>query len=34
MIVDRLVHASIVGGMRLCKAMQDTYKHLDMAHLE
>ena len=34
MIADRLVHASVVDGMRLCKAAQDTFKHSDMAHLE
>lgn len=34
MIADRLVHASIVDGMRLAKAMTDTYKHSNMKHLE
>lgn len=34
MIADRLVHASIVDGMRLCKAVRDTFKHSDMDHLE
>jgi len=34
MIADRLVHASIVDGMLLCKAMQATFKHSDMGHLE
>jgi glycine C-acetyltransferase len=34
MIADRLVHASVVDGMRLCKAAQDTFKHSEMAHLE
>jgi glycine C-acetyltransferase len=34
MISDRLVHASIIDGIRLAKAMHDTYKHADMKHLE
>jgi len=34
MISDRLVHASIVDGMRLCKAQLYNYKHSNMAHLE
>jgi len=33
MIADRLVHASIVDGMRLAKAAYDTFKHGDMKHL-
>jgi len=34
MICDRLVHASLIDGIRLCKAAQDSFKHSDMAHLE
>ncbi|MCP5052681.1 MAG: glycine C-acetyltransferase [bacterium] len=34
MIADRLVHASVVDGIRLAKAHQDTYKHSNMTHLE
>ena len=34
MISDRLVHASIIDGMRLCGATHDTFKHSNMEHLE
>jgi glycine C-acetyltransferase len=33
-IADRLVHASIIDGIRLSKVQQDTFKHSDMIHLE
>ncbi len=34
MISDRLVHASIIDGMRLAPALHDTFKHSNMEHLE
>lgn len=34
MISDRLVHASIIDGIRLAPAIHDTFKHSDMKHLE
>ncbi len=34
MISDRLVHASIIDGIRLAPAMHDTFKHQNMEHLE
>ena len=34
MISDRLVHASIIDGIRLCSARHDTFKHSNMQHLE
>jgi glycine C-acetyltransferase len=34
MISDRLIHASLIDGVRLCSAMQDSFKHSNMEHLE
>ena len=33
-ISDALNHASIIDGIRLCKAQRAVYKHMDMADLE
>jgi len=34
MISDRLVHASVIDGIRLAPAQHDTFKHSNMDHLE
>jgi len=33
-IADRLVHASVIDGIKLCSAQYDSFKHMDMKHLE
>lgn len=34
MLSDELNHASIIDGIRLCKANKFRYKHMDMQDLE
>jgi glycine C-acetyltransferase len=33
-ISDRLIHASLIDGIKLCSAQRDSYKNADAAHLE
>ncbi len=33
-LTDKLNHASIIDGVRLCKAKRSVYEHMDMADLE
>jgi glycine C-acetyltransferase len=32
-IPDKLIHASLIDGIRLCKAERDIYEHMDMGQL-
>ncbi len=34
LIPDKLIHASLIDGIKLCKASRDIYEHSDMAMLE
>lgn len=34
LINDRLIHASLIDGIRLCSAQRDSYKNADAKHLE